>query len=132
MARRRRRPRCIVIAEPNGAGKTTFAIEHLRSVGAALNFWGRVHEENKEGLQAHRSVYGGGRSIATPSCPRCAKDGSYAWHADLRLGGRKGGGEGALTRAQRCAVRFTGCITALATYPATRWPSSVPTRVENR
>jgi len=36
--RRRRRPRCIVIAGPNGAGKTTFAREYLPKVAGVVHF----------------------------------------------------------------------------------------------
>lgn len=36
--RKRRRPRCIVIAGPNGAGKTTFAREYLPGVARVLHF----------------------------------------------------------------------------------------------
>lgn len=36
--RRRRRPRCIVIAGPNGAGKTTFAREYLPKVAGIVHF----------------------------------------------------------------------------------------------
>jgi predicted ABC-type ATPase len=38
MRKRRRRPRCLVIAGPNGAGKTTFAKEYLPSDARVLNF----------------------------------------------------------------------------------------------
>jgi hypothetical protein len=31
--RKRRKPRCIIIAGPNGAGKTTFARKYLPNVG---------------------------------------------------------------------------------------------------
>lgn len=36
--KRRRRPRCIVIAGPNGAGKTTFAREYLPGVARVVHF----------------------------------------------------------------------------------------------
>lgn len=36
--RKRRRPRCIVIAGPNGAGKTTFAREYLPGIARVLHF----------------------------------------------------------------------------------------------
>src|SRR5580704_13643415 len=38
MARKRRKPRCIVIAGPNGAGKTTFARDYLPSIAGLINF----------------------------------------------------------------------------------------------
>jgi len=38
MARRRRQPRCIIIAGPNGAGKTTFARRYLPENAQVLNF----------------------------------------------------------------------------------------------
>jgi predicted ABC-type ATPase len=38
MARKRREPRCIVIAGPNGAGKTTFAREYLPSIAGLIHF----------------------------------------------------------------------------------------------
>jgi predicted ABC-type ATPase len=38
MSRRRRQPRCIVIAGPNGAGKTTFAREYLPKVAGVIQF----------------------------------------------------------------------------------------------
>jgi len=38
MNRRRRRPRCIIIAGPNGAGKTTFAREYLPKVAGVVQF----------------------------------------------------------------------------------------------
>jgi predicted ABC-type ATPase len=38
MARKRRRPRCIVIAGPNGAGKTTFARDYLPAIAGLINF----------------------------------------------------------------------------------------------
>jgi predicted ABC-type ATPase len=38
MARKRRKPRCIVIAGPNGAGKTTFAREYLPSIAGLIHF----------------------------------------------------------------------------------------------
>ena len=36
--RRKRRPRCIVIAGPNGAGKTTFACEYLLRIARVIHF----------------------------------------------------------------------------------------------
>ena len=36
--RKRRRPRCIVIAGPNGAGKTTFAREYLPRIARVVHF----------------------------------------------------------------------------------------------
>jgi predicted ABC-type ATPase len=36
--RRKRRPRCIVIAGPNGAGKTTFAREYLPRIARVVRF----------------------------------------------------------------------------------------------
>ena len=36
--RKKRRPRCLLIAGPNGAGKTTFAKEYLPSDARVLNF----------------------------------------------------------------------------------------------
>ena len=36
--RKRRRPRCIVIAGPNGAGKTTFAREYLPGIARVVHF----------------------------------------------------------------------------------------------
>jgi predicted ABC-type ATPase len=38
MARKRRKPRCIVVAGPNGAGKTTFARDYLPSIAGLINF----------------------------------------------------------------------------------------------
>jgi predicted ABC-type ATPase len=38
MPRKRRKPRCIVIAGPNGAGKTTFARDYLPSIAGLINF----------------------------------------------------------------------------------------------
>jgi predicted ABC-type ATPase len=38
MARRRRQPRCIIIAGPNGAGKTTFARRYLPENARVLHF----------------------------------------------------------------------------------------------
>jgi predicted ABC-type ATPase len=38
MARRRARPRCIIIAGPNGAGKTTFARDYLPSIARLTHF----------------------------------------------------------------------------------------------
>ena len=38
MARKRRKPRCVVIAGPNGAGKTTFAREYLPSIAGLIHF----------------------------------------------------------------------------------------------
>lgn len=38
MARKRRKPRCIVIAGPNGAGKTTFARDYLPTIAGLINF----------------------------------------------------------------------------------------------
>ena len=38
MARRRSKPRCIVIAGPNGAGKTTFARDYLPSIAGLIHF----------------------------------------------------------------------------------------------
>jgi len=38
MARKRQKPRCIVIAGPNGAGKTTFARDYLPSIAGLLHF----------------------------------------------------------------------------------------------
>ena len=38
MARKRRKPRCIVIAAPNGAGKTIFAREYLPSIAGLIHF----------------------------------------------------------------------------------------------
>jgi predicted ABC-type ATPase len=37
-ARKRRKPRCIIIAGPNGAGKTTFARKYLPSVVGLVHF----------------------------------------------------------------------------------------------
>jgi len=38
MARKRRKPRCIVLAGPNGAGETTFARDYLPSIAGLVNF----------------------------------------------------------------------------------------------
>ncbi len=38
MARRKRQPRCIVIAGPNGAGKTTFARRYLPNNARIIHF----------------------------------------------------------------------------------------------
>jgi predicted ABC-type ATPase len=38
MARKRRKPRCIVIAGPNGAGKTTFARDYLPAIAGLIHF----------------------------------------------------------------------------------------------
>jgi predicted ABC-type ATPase len=38
MAKRRSKPRCIVIAGPNGAGKTTFARDYLPAVAGLIHF----------------------------------------------------------------------------------------------
>jgi predicted ABC-type ATPase len=38
MARRRARPRCIIIAGPNGAGKTTFASDYLPGIARLTHF----------------------------------------------------------------------------------------------
>jgi len=38
MARKRRNPRCIVIAGPNGAGKTTFARDYLPAIAGLIHF----------------------------------------------------------------------------------------------
>jgi predicted ABC-type ATPase len=38
MPRRRRKPRCIVIAGPNGAGKTTFARDYLPAIAGLIHF----------------------------------------------------------------------------------------------
>ena len=38
MARRRRNPRCVVIAGPNGAGKTTFARRYLPEDAGVIHF----------------------------------------------------------------------------------------------
>lgn len=38
MARRRAKPRCIIIAGPNGAGKTTFARDYLPSIAKLTHF----------------------------------------------------------------------------------------------
>jgi predicted ABC-type ATPase len=38
MARKRRKPRCIVIAGPNGAGKTTFARDYLPAIAGLVHF----------------------------------------------------------------------------------------------
>jgi len=38
MARKRQKPRCIVIARPNGAGKTTFAREYLPGIAGLIHF----------------------------------------------------------------------------------------------
>jgi predicted ABC-type ATPase len=38
MARKRRKPRCIVIAGPNGAGKTTFARDYLPEIAGLIHF----------------------------------------------------------------------------------------------
>jgi predicted ABC-type ATPase len=38
MARRKRQPRCIVIARPNGAGKATFARRYLPNNARVIDF----------------------------------------------------------------------------------------------
>ena len=38
MARKRQKPRCIVIAGPNGAGKTTFARDYLPAIAGLVHF----------------------------------------------------------------------------------------------
>jgi predicted ABC-type ATPase len=38
MARKRQKPRCIVIAGPNGAGKTTFARDYLPTIAGLIHF----------------------------------------------------------------------------------------------
>jgi predicted ABC-type ATPase len=38
MARKRQKPRCIVIAGPNGAGKTTFARDYLPAIAGLIHF----------------------------------------------------------------------------------------------
>jgi len=38
MAKRKRQPRCIVIAGPNGAGKTTFARQYLPEDARVIHF----------------------------------------------------------------------------------------------
>jgi predicted ABC-type ATPase len=38
MARKCRKPRCIVIAGPNGAGKTTFARDYLPAIAGLIHF----------------------------------------------------------------------------------------------
>jgi predicted ABC-type ATPase len=38
MARKRSKPRCIVIAGPNGAGKTTFARDYLPAIAELIHF----------------------------------------------------------------------------------------------
>jgi predicted ABC-type ATPase len=38
MVRKRRKPRCIVIAGPNGAGKTTFARDYLPAIVGLIHF----------------------------------------------------------------------------------------------
>jgi predicted ABC-type ATPase len=37
MARKRQKPRCIVIAGPNGAGKTTFARDYLPGIAGGIS-----------------------------------------------------------------------------------------------
>jgi predicted ABC-type ATPase len=38
MARKRAKPRCIIIAGPNGAGKTTFARDYLPTIAGLIHF----------------------------------------------------------------------------------------------
>lgn len=38
VARKRQKPRCIVIAGPNGAGKTTFARDYLPAIAGLIHF----------------------------------------------------------------------------------------------
>jgi predicted ABC-type ATPase len=38
MARKRQKPRCVVIAGPNGAGKTTFARDYLPAIAGLIHF----------------------------------------------------------------------------------------------
>jgi hypothetical protein len=46
MPRKRRKPRCIVIAGPNGAGKTTFARDYLPAIAVGAPC--RAHEKMAE------------------------------------------------------------------------------------
>jgi predicted ABC-type ATPase len=38
MARKRQKPRCLIIAGPNGAGKTTFARDYLSEIAGLIHF----------------------------------------------------------------------------------------------
>jgi predicted ABC-type ATPase len=38
MARKRAKPRCIIIAGPNGSGKTTFARDYLPGIAGLIHF----------------------------------------------------------------------------------------------
>jgi predicted ABC-type ATPase len=38
MARKRQKPRCLIIAGPNGAGKTTFARDYLPEIAGLIHF----------------------------------------------------------------------------------------------
>jgi predicted ABC-type ATPase len=38
MAKKRRKPRCIIVAGPNGAGKTTFARDYLPGIARLVHF----------------------------------------------------------------------------------------------
>jgi predicted ABC-type ATPase len=38
MAKRRPKPRCIIVAGPNGAGKTTFARDYLPGIARLIHF----------------------------------------------------------------------------------------------
>ncbi len=38
MAKRRSKPRCIIVAGPNGAGKTTFARDYLPEIARLIHF----------------------------------------------------------------------------------------------
>jgi predicted ABC-type ATPase len=38
IARKREKPRCLIIAGPNGAGKTTFARDYLPEIAGLIHF----------------------------------------------------------------------------------------------
>jgi predicted ABC-type ATPase len=66
MAKKRAKPRCLIIAGPNGAGKTTFARDYLPGIAGLLHFINAgghdvpradVIRRFKRGWSNFRSVY---------------------------------------------------------------------------